>query len=107
MSKSPASAAEEWDLVIRPKIGWLDLHVRHLYWQRGDLRKSVLPQAQRTVVACHLQHDEVRDPVCTLPRVPDHLRDARRAGATERSDRPYPFATRTHGRSRPWRRHYC
>src|SRR5437764_13150930 len=36
MSKSPASAAEEWDLVIRPKIGWLDLHLADL-WRYRDL----------------------------------------------------------------------
>ena len=36
MSKSPASATKEWDLVIRPKIGWLDLHLADL-WRYRDL----------------------------------------------------------------------
>ena len=30
------SAAEQWDLVIRPKIGWLDLHLADL-WRYRDL----------------------------------------------------------------------
>src|SRR5438094_3952154 len=36
MSKLHASAAKEWDLVIRPKIGWLDLHLADL-WRYRDL----------------------------------------------------------------------
>ena len=36
MNKSPASATKEWDLVIRPKIGWLDLHLADL-WRYRDL----------------------------------------------------------------------
>jgi homopolymeric O-antigen transport system permease protein len=36
MSKSPASGAEEWDLIIRPKTGWLDLHLADL-WRYRDL----------------------------------------------------------------------
>src|SRR6476620_3609570 len=36
MNKSPASAAKEWDMVIRPKIGWLDLHLADL-WRYRDL----------------------------------------------------------------------
>ena len=36
MNKSRASVAKEWDLVIRPKIGWLDLHLADL-WRYRDL----------------------------------------------------------------------
>lgn len=36
MSKSPASSAKEWDLVIRPKVGWFDLHLADL-WRYRDL----------------------------------------------------------------------
>ena len=36
MNKSPASATKEWDLVIRPKVGWLDLHLADL-WRYRDL----------------------------------------------------------------------
>jgi len=36
MSKSPASAAEGWDLVLRTKTGWLDLHLADL-WRYRDL----------------------------------------------------------------------
>src|SRR5437016_11458807 len=36
MSKLHASAAKKWDLVIRPKIGWLDLHLADL-WRYRDL----------------------------------------------------------------------
>ena len=36
MSKSPASSAKEWDLVIRPKVGWFDLHLGDL-WRYRDL----------------------------------------------------------------------
>src|SRR5437870_13683445 len=36
MSKFHASADKEWDLVIRPKIGWLDLHLADL-WRYRDL----------------------------------------------------------------------
>ena len=36
MNKSAASASKEWDLVIRPKIGWLDLHLADL-WRYRDL----------------------------------------------------------------------
>lgn len=36
MSKSPGSIAEEWDLIIRPKTAWLDLHLADL-WRYRDL----------------------------------------------------------------------
>ena len=36
MNESPASATKEWDMVIRPKIGWLDLHLADL-WRYRDL----------------------------------------------------------------------
>ena len=36
MSKFHASATKEWDLIIRPKIGWLDLHLADL-WRYRDL----------------------------------------------------------------------
>jgi homopolymeric O-antigen transport system permease protein len=36
MSKSLASAAKEWDLIIRPKTGWFDLHLADL-WRYRDL----------------------------------------------------------------------
>src|SRR6478672_4022675 len=36
MSKFPASATEEWDLIIQPKTGWLDLHLADL-WRYRDL----------------------------------------------------------------------
>ena len=36
ISKSPASAAKEWDLIIRPKTGWFDLHLADL-WRYRDL----------------------------------------------------------------------
>jgi len=36
MNNSPASVTKEWDLVIRPKIGWLDLHLADL-WRYRDL----------------------------------------------------------------------
>ena len=36
MSKSPASVTKEWDLIIQPKIGWLDLHLADL-WRYRDL----------------------------------------------------------------------
>src|SRR5204863_4452989 len=36
MNKSHALATKEWDLVIRPKIGWLDLHLADL-WRYRDL----------------------------------------------------------------------
>jgi len=36
MSKSPGSVAEEWDLIIQPKTGWLDLHLADL-WRYRDL----------------------------------------------------------------------
>src|SRR6476469_5539136 len=36
MNKSPASATKEWDLVIRPKTGWFDLHLADL-WRYRDL----------------------------------------------------------------------
>jgi lipopolysaccharide transport system permease protein len=36
MSKSPASAAKQWDLIIRPKTGWFDLHLADL-WRYRDL----------------------------------------------------------------------
>ena len=36
MNKSPASVAKDWDMVIRPKIGWLDLHLADL-WRYRDL----------------------------------------------------------------------
>jgi lipopolysaccharide transport system permease protein len=36
MNKSPASVAEEWDLIIQPKTGWLDLHLADL-WRYRDL----------------------------------------------------------------------
>lgn len=36
MSKSPVSATEQWDLIIRPKIGWLDLRLADL-WRYRDL----------------------------------------------------------------------
>jgi len=36
MSKSPGPLAEEWDLVIQPKTGWLDLHLADL-WRYRDL----------------------------------------------------------------------
>ena len=36
MSKSPALVAEGWDLIIRPKTGWLDLHFADL-WRYRDL----------------------------------------------------------------------
>ena len=36
MSKSPGPLAEEWDLIIQPKTGWLDLHLADL-WRYRDL----------------------------------------------------------------------
>ena len=36
MSKSSGSVAEEWDLIIQPKTGWLDLHLADL-WRYRDL----------------------------------------------------------------------
>src|SRR6266576_6839018 len=36
MSKSPGPPAEEWDLIIQPKTGWLDLHLAVL-WRYRDL----------------------------------------------------------------------
>jgi homopolymeric O-antigen transport system permease protein len=36
MTKFHASVAKEWDLVIRPKIGWFDLHLVDL-WRYRDL----------------------------------------------------------------------
>jgi len=36
MSKSLAAATEQWDLIIRPKTGWLDLHLVDL-WRYRDL----------------------------------------------------------------------
>ena len=36
MNKSSAPIIKEWDLVIRPKIGWLDLHLADL-WRYRDL----------------------------------------------------------------------
>ena len=36
MSKSHPSATEEWDLIIKPKTGWLDLHLADL-WRYRDL----------------------------------------------------------------------
>lgn len=36
MSKSPVSATEQWDLIIRPKTGWFDLHLADL-WRYRDL----------------------------------------------------------------------
>src|SRR6266536_1751642 len=36
MSKSPGSVAEEWDLIIQPRTGWLDLHPGDL-WRYRDL----------------------------------------------------------------------
>ena len=36
MNKSAASASKEWDLIIRPKIGWFDLHLADL-WRYRDL----------------------------------------------------------------------
>src|SRR5213075_78821 len=36
MSKFHASATKEWDLIIRPKTGWLDLHLADL-WRYRDL----------------------------------------------------------------------
>ena len=36
MNKSSASANKEWDLIIRPKIGWFDLHLADL-WRYRDL----------------------------------------------------------------------
>ena len=76
-------------------------HVRHLYWQRGALRQSLLSTAYRAPVACHLQHDKIRDPVSPLRRLPDFLLDARRARATDCSDRPHPSAPFAYGRAWP------
>ena len=36
MSKSRGSVAEEWDLIIQPRTGWLDLHLGDL-WRYRDL----------------------------------------------------------------------
>jgi lipopolysaccharide transport system permease protein len=36
MSKSSGSVTEEWDLIIQPKTGWLDLHLADL-WRYRDL----------------------------------------------------------------------
>lgn len=36
MTKSPASVAQGWDLIIRQKTGWLDLHLADL-WRYRDL----------------------------------------------------------------------
>src|SRR6266513_4499578 len=36
MNKSHPSATEEWDLIIKPKTGWLDLHLVDL-WRYRDL----------------------------------------------------------------------
>jgi lipopolysaccharide transport system permease protein len=36
MNKSAASVAKEWDMVIRPKVGWFDLHLADL-WRYRDL----------------------------------------------------------------------
>src|SRR5437867_13195090 len=55
MNKSHALATKEWDLVIRPKIGWLDLHLADL-WRYRDLmamfvrRDFVSQYKQKTLV---------------------------------------------------------
>jgi homopolymeric O-antigen transport system permease protein len=36
VNKSSASGPEHWDLIIRPKVGWLDLHLGDL-WRYRDL----------------------------------------------------------------------
>jgi len=66
MNKSPASVAEQWDLVIRPKIGWLDLHLADL-WRYRDLMamfvwRDFVAQYKQTILG-PLWH--IIQPLCT------------------------------------------
>jgi len=66
MNKSPALATKEWDLVIRPKIGWLDLHLADL-WRYRDLMamfvwRDFVAQYKQTILG-PLWH--IIQPLCT------------------------------------------
>ena len=66
MNNSPASVTREWDLVIRPKIGWLDLHLADL-WRYRDLMamfvwRDFVAQYKQTILG-PLWH--ILQPLCT------------------------------------------
>src|SRR5438270_4254610 len=66
MSKSPGPLAEEWDLIIRPKTGWLDLHLADL-WRYRDLTamfvwRDFVAQYKQTILG-PLWH--LLQPLCT------------------------------------------
>jgi homopolymeric O-antigen transport system permease protein len=66
MNKSPASATKEWDMVIRPKIGWFDLHLADL-WRYRDLTamfvwRDFVAQYKQTILG-PLWH--ILQPLCT------------------------------------------
>src|SRR5437773_8190446 len=59
MSKSSGPLAEEWDLIIQPKTGWLDLHLADL-WRYRDLTmlfvwRDFVAQYKQTIL-CPLWH---------------------------------------------------